>query len=320
MKMTMENTEIQVVHGLANADYHHDYPDFISSTSLKNYGESQMAFLASSQAERVHKYHFDFGSLWHDMIAARHEHGEAWENFYHVFQPAINEKTGQPYGADTKAQQEAKAIAHSENPGKVMIAEHDKDACVAMLGNIFDHESSHLFKSYEFFQKMFVRGLPEVSYFAPNFFEGLNLRIRPDLDGGCSRTGKSFILDYKSIDFPLSDFKGRIEKLHYDISAGMYVSVKAEWMKQNGFVNEFGETQIDFYWLVQEKKYPHDWMIVSAENYLPTAIDKFYSCLTLHRDAINTKQYKGISHYSDDANGIFRPTPAPWNKQLNKML
>jgi hypothetical protein len=118
----------------------------------------------------------------------------------------------------------------------------------------------------------------------------------------------------------LSDFKGRIEKLHYDISAGMYVSVKAEWMKQNGFLNELGEAQIDFYWLVQEKKYPHDWMIVSAENYLPTAIDKFYSCLTLHKDAINTKQYKGISHYSDDANGIFRPTPAPWNKQLNKML
>lgn len=318
--MDSSNNEIQLVHGIPNADYHHDYPDFISSTSLKEYCESQMKFLAKKQEERVHKYHFDFGSLWHDMIASRHPQGENWEPYYHVFEPKINEKTGKPFGNDTKEQQGARALALSENPGKVMIGQNDKDACDAMVDRLFNEESKHLFKSFDFFQKMFMRGVPESSSFAPNFHKGINLRVRPDLDGNCSMTGKSFILDYKSIDFSLSEFKNRIEKLHYDISAAMYLEVKKEYMRQKGFVPDGGEAMVDFYWLVQEKSYPYDWMIVSAENYLPTAIEKFYQCLTLHKDALMTKEYKGISHYSGDANGIFRPTPAPWNKQLNKMI
>jgi ATP-dependent exoDNAse (exonuclease V) beta subunit len=314
------STEIQLVHGIPNADYHHDYPDFISSTSLKEYGESQMKFLAKSQEERVHKYHFDFGSLWHDMIAARHPQGENWEPYYHVFQPAINEKTGQPYGSDTKAQQEARALALSENPNKVMISQTDKDACDAMVDRLFNKETKGLFKSFDFFHKMFERGTPEASYFAPKFYKGINVRVRPDLDGNCSMSGKSFILDYKSIDFPLSEFKNRIEKLHYDISAAMYVEVKKQYMRENGFVPKGGEAMVDFYWLVQEKSYPYDWMVVSAEHYLPTATEKFYQCLMLHQDALETGKHKGISDFSSDPNGIFRPQPAAWSKSLNKML
>jgi hypothetical protein len=61
-------------------------------------------------------------------------------------------------------------------------------------------------------------------------------------------------------------------------------------------------------------------MVVSAEHYLPTATEKFYQCLMLHQDALETGKHKGISDFSSDPNGIFRPQPAPWSKSLNKML
>ncbi len=307
--------KIQRAEGVPNASYHGDYPDFISSTSLKLFATSQKHYKSETEKEKVSKPHFEFGNVYHTMVSERNPKGIAFEEEYVIFNAPINEKTGQPYGADTIKMQEAKAVAltQANAEGKMLCSDADFAIAKKMCAALFE-DTTH--PSYEFFNKIYLRGIPEVSYFIKDFTEGINLRIRPDLDGGVSESGRSFMVDYKTTD-DLETFNSKIADYGYDISAGMYVEGKKVYMTD---ILKVADPQVDFYWVVQEKKAPYDWMIVSAEHWIELGTNKFYQCLNMYKDAKDSGVYKGISAYCPNKHGIFKPKPASWNVPLNRLL
>lgn len=306
-------TKFQVVNNLPNDSYHSDFPDFDSSTWIKNFTTSQKNALYEKQKEKVSKPHFELGNICHTMISSFHPKGIAFDEEYSIFASPINDKTGKPYGADTVKMQEAKAEALSNANGKLLCSEEDK-AFAKMLCEQLITDDTHV--SHEFFNKMFQRGTPEVSYFAKDFIEGLNLRIRPDLDGGVSVSGKSFICDYKFMD-DIEKFAYKISEFGYDISAAMYVEVKKKYMRE---VLNIDEPIVDFYWIVVDKKAPCDWIIVSAENFMFSATEKFYQCLNMLKETKETGIYKGVSAYCPNRHGIFKPKPSFRSAALNPLL
>jgi hypothetical protein len=307
--------KIQRAEGVPNDSYHGDYPQFISSTSLKLFATSQLHYKHEVEKEKVSKPHFDFGNVYHTMVSSRHPKGIAFEEEYLIFEAPINDKTGQPYGADTVKMQEAKAsfMHQAQAEERLLCSNADVAIATAMCKALFDDET-HV--SHEFFNKMYLRGIPEVSYFYQDFVEGINLRTRPDLDGGVSANGRSFIADYKTTE-DLESFTSKIADYGYDISAGMYVEGKKAYMMD---VLKVAEPEVDFYWIVQEKKAPYDWMIVSAEHWLEIGVSKFYQCLNVYKDAKDSGVYRGISAYCLNKHGIFKPKPANWNLPLNRLL
>jgi hypothetical protein len=307
--------KIQRAEGVPNDSYHGDFPDFISSTALKMFATSQKHYKFEKEKEKVSKPHFEFGNVYHTMVSSRNTKGIAFEEEYMVFEAPINEKTGSPYGADTIKMQEAKALylSQAQAEGKLLCTNADVAVAKAMCESLFE-DADH--PSHEFFIKMFERGIPEVSYFYKDFTPGINIRTRPDLDGGVTTSGRSFVADYKTTD-DLESFIGKIADYGYDISAGMYVEGKKAYMQD---ILKVEDPQVDFYWIVQEKKAPYDWMVVSAEHWLELGTNKFFQCLNMYKDALETGKYKGISAYCPNKHGIFKPKPANWNLPLNRLL
>lgn len=305
-------TRVDIVHGLPNDSYHGDYPEFISSTSLKMYTKSQRYFKHKQDEEKVSKPHFEFGNVYHTMVSARHPKGIKFEDEYVVFEAPINDKTGQPYGVDTKAMQEAKALALTNAQGKLLCSSNDIEIAQVMCSQLFD-DVNH--PSHEFFNKRYLQGVPEVSYFATDFLPNIHIRTRPDLDGLVSSSGNTFIADYKTTD-DLEGFLYSIESYGYDISAGMYCEVKKAAIKEQHGI----DANVKFYWIVQEKKAPYDWIIIDAENYLQSGTQKFYDCLNSHKIAMETGLYGGMAAYNSNKHGIFKPKPNQWNTGLNKLL
>lgn len=292
---------------IPNHQYHHEFPDYISSTTLKKYRISTLHFQAEMEKDHAESEALLLGTLWHDMIAAKHPSGKFNLDEYVIFQPKINDKTGKPYGDATKEQSEHRLQFVSENDGKTIVSQTAWDTASIMVENIFSNPD-HV--SYDFFMKAFNNGVPEVSYFIDEFYEDVNIRIRPDLDL------PKAILDYKSFGYPIDQFPSKITELGYDISAAMYVEGKLEFYRRNKIPVE----KIMFYWIVQESKPPYDWAIFSAENYLESGAKKFYTCLLRHKHRLQTNRYEGIASTCEKPNGIFKPEPSPWQKQLNRLL
>lgn len=305
-------TKFQVLEGVTNDSYH-SQKDFISSTSLKNFTSSQLYFKTEMEKPKESKPHFDFGNILHTLVSSFHPKGIAFEEEYAIFTAPVNEKTGKPYGADTIKMQEAKAEALSNADGKLLCSDEDKRVAEIMVAKFF-HDTEH--PSFEFFNKCFLRGIPEVSYFAKDFIEGVNVRVRPDLDGGISASGRSFIIDYKFVE-DVEKFPYIIDDYGYDISAAMYTEVKKKWMRE---VKGIDEPEVDFYWVVQEKKAPYDWIVVSAENFMPSGVDKFYQCLRMYDEVKKTGIYRGVSAYCPNKHGIFKPSPTSKAKALNPLI
>lgn len=299
-----------MMEGIPNESYHKEFPDYISSTTLKKYRVSPLHFKHEQEDEKSFSPALLLGTLWHDMIAAKHPSKAFDLSDYVIFQPKINEKTGEPFGDNTEAQKSHRLQFVSENQGKTIVSQTQWDTAAIMADNIFanpDHPS------YDYFIKAFNGGKPETSYFIDDFYEGINIRIRPDLDL------PKAIFDYKSFGYTIEEFPRKITELGYDISAAMYVEGKKEYYRRNGM----DVPEIRFYWIVQESNPPYDWAIFSAEHFMESGADKFYACLVRHKHSLDTKQYYGIaSTIVSDSNkyGIFRPEPTPWQKQLNKLL
>jgi hypothetical protein len=300
---------VLVADDMPNEVYHKDFPDYISSTTLKKYRLSGLHFQQEQEDGFPKSPALLLGTLWHDVITSKHKSGRYnWEDEYVIFHPKINEKTGKPYGEDTEVQKAHRLEALSSAEGKTVVSKAQVDTALIMADNIFanpDHPS------YEFFMKAFNAGTPEVSYFIDDFYKGINIRIRPDLDIG------KVIFDYKSFGRSIEEFPRAITEMGYDISAGMYVEGKREYYRREHGVEV---DEIRFFWVVQESNPPYDWAIFSAEHFLESGIDKFYKCLERHHYCKETGVYFGVASTIADKNGIFRPEPAYYQKQLNKLL
>lgn len=304
----MQMNRIEKIDGLSSSQYHTEFREYLSSTMLKGYCESALDYKQKQSEPREFKAHFLKGSLWHDTIAARHKYGVPLEDIYaFVDYPDYMINKGKPYGTTSQAYAEGLNRLKEEYQGKEIIFPDMKQTVDLMIVNLFTPKWNH--PSLNLFEKMFEKGEPEVSYFVKEFFEGVNIKFRPDLDG------ENFIIDYKTTEKPLSEFPRVIAEYGYDISAAMYIEGKKEvWREHYG---EDGNHRM--YWLVQQVNPPYDWALFCADNLIEQATVKFYDLLSYYDLCRRKQEYSGIASMSEDKHGVFFPELPPWKQKFNPL-
>lgn len=252
-------TMSEIIHGLSNADYHDrngKYGDYISSSLLKLYAKSPAAYKYALDHPQEETDAMKFGSLFHDLMASCAEHydnGTAafgrWYEGIAMFDPPINAKTGQSYGATTKVYAEAYKQFLADNTGKTVASKADVDLAVAMSRSLLIDCGS----TSEQVCKLLKWGKPEVSIFHETE-DGVKIKIRPDLllDG--------IIVDWKSVntdDLSEDSLNRIILKYGYHISAAQY-----QWV-----AHEVLGKWLDFYLVFVSKAPPYDCVMVDMKMY-----------------------------------------------------
>lgn len=214
-----------IIHGLSNEAYHHQkpYSDYLSSTNLKAYAKSPKAakFLLDNPTEEKSDA-LRIGSLFHDLMACCAEHYDngtkaiaEWMRHIAVFEPPVNDKTGQPYGATTKAYKEAQEAFLQANEGK-MIASNEELSLVQKMSQSLLCDSGATSEQVRKLLKW--AKATEVSYFYETE-DSIKLKVRPDL----LTHGK--IVDWKTCSLDSLDedsIARQIIKYRYDVSLAMY--------------------------------------------------------------------------------------------------
>ena len=215
----------QIIRGLSNEAYHHQkpYSDYLSSTNLKAYAKSPKAakFLLDNPTDEKSDA-LRIGSLFHDLMACSAEHYDngteaiaEWMRHIAVFNPPKNDKTGQPYGAATKAYKEAYEAFLQANEGKLIVSQAELLQVNAMHQALLldcGETSKQVCKLLKWAKAT------EVSYFYETE-DGIKLKVRPDL----LTHGK--IVDWKTCSLDSLDEDGiarQIIKYRYDVSLAMY--------------------------------------------------------------------------------------------------
>ncbi len=222
----MENT----IYGLSNHAYHYEppYTDYLSSSSLKNYLKSPRYFkwkLDNPDEKKTDA--LAFGSLFHDLMAAIAEKKSLdtgllyWYGTLAVSQAPINEKTGQPYGAATKAYKEAYEAFLSDNANMTIASEDDVELCRDMATSLYNGSgaTSEQVRSLIKWAKA-----TDVSYFYETE-DGIKLKVRPDM------LTPQKVIDWKTIatdDLSEENIAWQIIKYRYDVSLTMYQFVLHE--------------------------------------------------------------------------------------------
>lgn len=220
-----------IIHGLSNEQYHHGSPynEYLSSSQLKAYLKSPRYF--KHQLDNPVEEKSDalrFGSLFHDLMACCAEHYDdgteaisEWMRGIAVFEPPINDKTGQPYGNTTKKYAEAYEALLQDNEGK-MIANQDELSLVQKMAWSLICDSSATSEQVRKLLKW--AKATEVSYFYETE-DGIKLKVRPDL----LTRGK--LIDWKTCSLDSLDedsIARQIIKYRYDVSLSMYQYVLHE--------------------------------------------------------------------------------------------
>lgn len=249
------------IYGLPNGSYHRGEPycDYLSSSQLKDYAKSPAY-------AKWHREHPDdesnaaliFGSLFHDCLAslAGGQDLDAWCANIAVFEPPVNEKTGQPFGAATKRYADAYDTFLLNNIDRQIASSADlqliRDMALALLS-----EQTETGKAV---RKLLKWGKSEVSHFVE--YDGCKFKCRPDLE-----TRKK-IVDWKTTNIDIFDedsINRVILKYGYHISAAMY-----QWL-----VHEITGEWKSFYLVLVSKQAPHDSIIVCMDDwayrYVPEA-------------------------------------------------
>ena len=215
----------QIVHGLPNEAYHHQapYSEYLSSSQLKRYAVSPKAFkFALDNPTEEKSDALRFGSLFHDLMASCAEHydndteaiGE-WMRGIAVFTPPKNEKTGQPYGAATKAYKEAYEAFLQGNGGKTIASNEELSLVQKMCQSLLINSGA---TSEQVRRLLKWAKATEVSFFYETE-DGLKLKVRPDL------LTRSKIVDWKTCSLDSLDedsIARQIIKYRYDVSLSMY--------------------------------------------------------------------------------------------------
>jgi hypothetical protein len=240
--------------GISNNDYHHSdqFKEFKSSTAFKDWliSPKYARYKELNPEPEVYNPAFAMGSIWHDMLAALVNTGKA-DNFkknWEIFEPPINETTGQPYGTTTNKFKDALDIATEKANGRELCSMQDVETARKMIKELTGG-NPHLSKDINF---LIRRGKAEISHFCE--YEGYKFKYRTDLKTA------SKIIDWKTCPLGTaipSEIHRQIIKFNYHISAAFYQFfdhlITGEWRS--------------FYWVFQEKEPPYDFIIESADNW-----------------------------------------------------
>lgn len=213
-----------VIYGLSNEAYHHEVPysEYLSSSQLKAYAKSpkHAKFLMDNPQEKTDAMRL--GSLFHDLMACSAEHYDngtkavrQWFDGIAVFVPPTNEKTGQPYGAATKAYKEAYEAFLQANGGKTIASNEELSLVQKMSQSLLCDSGA---TSEQVCKLLKWAKATEVSYFYETE-DGIKLKVRPDL----LTHGK--IVDWKTCSLDSLDedsIARQIIKYRYDVSLAMY--------------------------------------------------------------------------------------------------
>lgn len=306
----------EIIHGLSNEEYHHGkiYRDYISSSLLKLYAKSPAAYRYALDHPQEETDAMRFGSLFHDLMASLATHSDFenayqnWRDSLAIFTPPVNERTGQPYGATTKAYKEAYDRFIEDCYGKTITTIDELELAFAMANSLYSNCGS----TSEQVRKLLKWGKPEVSHFLE--IDGCKCKFRPDLET------KMKIIDYKTVvtdDLSERSINNIIAKYGYDISAAFYLYSEHE---QSGIWKTF-------YWLFVSKVPPYDAVLVDASEWtykydpetnivMPqVGAIKMKRLLDLHIKCTKDNHWPGaeINIPKDDfGRRIMRPVPPPW--------
>lgn len=295
------------IYDLSNEDYHfkEPYREYLSSSQLKHYLKSPRYF----------KYMLDhpieeksdalrFGSMFHDLMACCAEHYDnsteaigQWLSGIAVFEPPVNEKTGQPYGNTTKVHKEAYDVFLQANEGKTIASRDELSQVQAMANSLIcacDSTSVQV-------RKLLKWGKPEVSHFIE--YEGLKFKWRPDLET------RRKIVDWKTVstdDLSEENINRIILKFGYHVSAAFY----------QFFEHERTGLWKTFYLVLVSKVAPYDAVMVDMANYGyrylpkydmvvpgPGAIE-FKKLLDLHIKCTRENAWPGAETFITSDNGV----------------
>lgn len=284
-----------IVNGLSNELYHHGegYRDYISSTSLKHYLRSPKYYKYMQEHPQGETDAMRFGSLFHDCMAAMAEGGlpEHVIDAIAVFEPPVNERTGQPYGVTTKAYKEAYEAFTARLNGTLVSTPTEKESVSQMVNSLLygcGATSRQVLKLLRW-------GKPEVSIFYETE-DGIKIKIRPDL-----LTPKK-IVDWKTFvgdDLTEESINRTILRYGYHISAAMYQyvyhAVTGKWL--------------DFYLVFVQKQEPYDCVMVDMAAYGyrylhdadmvtpgPGALE-FKKLLDLHTKCVKSGEWPGAETF-----------------------
>lgn len=282
--------------GISNNEYHRGekWQDFISSTGLKHYLISPKYYKwAKENPKGIGVEAALKGSVYHEMLASyvnKGNYSDFNDNFF-VFAPPVNEKTGKPYGYNTKAWTEEYEAQVAANPGKEVCTTEEVDMATRMIDQILSGNSQ---KSRDILH-LIKHGEAETSHFVE--YEGMRYKYRTDL-----KTIKK-IVDWKTVPLGVAhpdEFPRQIKNYGYHISAAMYQFferlVTGKWKK--------------FYWVVQEKEPPYDFMIHDSSEWTWNIIKDddeyveprlgaqiFMMLCEMHSHCTNIQQWPGYEIY-----------------------
>ena len=284
-----------VFYNIPNEQYHHGegFEEYLSSTQLKGYAVSPKFARFMLDNPQVQTAAMHFGSLFHDCmsaIAIGKTPEEALDTIV-TFEPPVNEKTGQPYGATTKAYKEAYEAFCATRPEVKPTTKEEKETVAKMLHSLLNDCGA----TSEQVRKLLKWGDPEVSILYETE-DGIKVKARPDL----LTRGK--IIDWKTTtldDLTEESINRTILRYGYHISAAMY-----QWVAKQ----VLGEWK-DFYLVFVQKQEPYDCIMVNMVNYGyrympdidmvipgPGAME-FKRLLDLHTKCVNANEWPGAETF-----------------------
>lgn len=292
------------VYGLSNEDYHHTapYSDYLSSSQLKLYLKSPRHFrymLENPEEEKSDALRF--GSLFHMAIELYKKYGtiDAFYRAAAIFQPPVNERTGQSYGSTTKAYSEAYAQFLADNKDKQIATREEAALVDDMVGTLVRPSVGG--DTARQVLKLLKWGESEVSHFIE--YEGCKFKWRPDLE-----TPRK-IVDWKTVstdDLSEDGINRIILKYGYHISAAFY----------QFFEHERSGIWKQFILVLVSKAAPHDCVMVDMCNYGyryypeadivsvgPGAME-FKKLLDLHIKCTKENHWPGAEQAIPDNNGV----------------
>lgn len=306
----------KIIKNLSNAAYHDptgEYGEYVSSTALKRYLISPKYFkYRKENPEASNSESLKLGSLFHSLmenIALKNSPTEGirlWVDSLAVFHPPINEKTGQPYGATTKAYKEAFDAFIFETSGKTIATPEDVAHCHAMVNSLlYDCGKT----SEQARNLMRWAKACEVSYFydADN---GVKLKVRPDM------MTKGKIVDWKTTsldDLSEDNIAKTIIKYGYHISLAMYQYVLHEiigiWYAP---VLVFIQTQAPYDCAICDIS---DWCY-SMDGTPNVGALEFERLIKLHQQCVEDDSWLGVECLVPENNqAIMKPSVPTWYGQ-----
>lgn len=306
----------KIIKNLSSAEYHDptgEYGEYVSSTALKRYLISPKYFkYRKENPETINSDALKFGSMFHSLmeeIASKDSPTEGirtWANSLAVFQPPINEKTGQPYGAATKAYKEAYDTFLTGNSGKAIATPEDVVHCHALVNSLL-YDCG---KTSEQARKL-IRWAKEceISYFYETE-DGVKLKVRPDM------MTKNKIVDWKTTsldDLSEDNIAKTIIKYGYHISLAMYQYVLHEiigiWYAP---VLVFVQTQAPYDCAICDIC---DWCY-SIDGTPNVGALEFERLLKLHQQCVEEDSWSGVESLIPENNqAIMKPSVPIWYGQ-----